>query len=149
VERASVDWKDQNAAQLELQGRTGTAKIAAAMSESRTNTIDYLEVPSRDVGKSKAFFTALVGWKFTDYGPDYTSFEDGRVNGGFYKSDKVSSVASGAALVVLYSPELEKIRGEAVGLGATIVRDIFSFPGGRRFHFTEPGGSEFSIWSDK
>jgi len=119
------------------------------MPASIPNTIDYVEIPSRDVQKSKAFFEALVGWRFTDYGPDYVAFEDGRINGGFFTSDKVSSAASGATLAVMYSPELERLREKALKLGATITRDIFSFPGGRRFHFAEPGGSEFSIWSDK
>jgi predicted enzyme related to lactoylglutathione lyase len=113
------------------------------------NTVDYVEIPSRDVRRSKAFFEALVGWRFTDYGPDYVSFEDGRINGGFFTSDKVSSVASGATLAVIYSEHLERQRELAIKLGATITKDTFSFPGGRRFHFTEPGGSEFSIWSDK
>ena len=115
----------------------------------KPNAIDYVEIPSRDVAKSKAFFTALFDLKFTDYGPDYVSFEDGRLSGGFYTADKVSSVASGAAIIIFYTEHLEGLRERASALGATITRDIFSFPGGRRFHFAEPGGSEFSIWSDK
>lgn len=119
------------------------------MPDPRPNSVDYVEIPSRDVTKSKIFFTALFGLRFTDYGLDYTSFEDGRLNGGFYTSDHVSSVAAGAALIIFYTEQLEQLRERAVALGATITRDIFSFPGGRRFHFTEPGGSEFSVWSDK
>jgi predicted enzyme related to lactoylglutathione lyase len=113
------------------------------------NTIDYVEIPSRDVRKSRAFFEAFVGWKFTDYGPGYVSFEDGRVYGGFFTSDKLSSAAAGATLAVIYTQDLEQLREKALKLGATITRDTFSFPGGRRFQFAEPGGSEFSIWSDK
>jgi len=113
------------------------------------NTIDYVETPSRDLPKTKAFFTALLGWRFTDYGPDYVAFEDGRLNGGFFRSDKVSSIAAGATVAVIYTEHLEQLRDQAVKLGATLTKDIFSFPGGRRFHFTEPGGSEFAIWSDK
>lgn len=111
--------------------------------------IDYVEMPSQDVVRSRAFFTALLGWKFTDYGPDYTSFEDGRIAGGFFKSDKVSRTADGATLVVIYAEKLEAARDDVLRLGATLTRDIFSFPGGRRFQFTEPGGSEFAIWSDQ
>jgi len=113
------------------------------------NTIDYVETPSRDLPKTKAFFTALLGWRFTDYGPDYVAFEDGRLNGGFFRSDKVSSIATGATVAVIYTAHLEQLRDQAVKFGATITKEIFSFPGGRRFHFTEPGGSEFAIWSDK
>jgi len=119
------------------------------MPEPRPNSVDYVEIPSRNVTKSQAFFTALFGLKFTEYGPDYVAFEDGRLSGGFYSSDQVSSVALGAAIIIFYTEHLESLRDRAIALGATITRDIFSFPGGRRFHFAEPGGSEFSIWSDK
>ena len=118
------------------------------MPTPRPNAIDYVEVPSRDLRKTRAFFEALFTWKFTDYGPDYTAFEDGRLSDGFFHSPTVAQTASGSALVVFYSAELEAIRDRSAQLGATITRDIFSFPGGRRFHFTEPGGSEFAIWSD-
>ncbi len=113
------------------------------------NTVDYVETPSRDLPQTKAFFTALLGWRFSEYGPDCLAFEDGRLNGGFYRSDKVSSYAAGSSLIVIYTERLEELRDRAKALGGTITRDIFSFPGGRRFHFTEPGGSEFAIWSDK
>jgi predicted enzyme related to lactoylglutathione lyase len=96
-----------------------------------------------------AFFEALVGWKFNEYGPDYVAFEDGRISGGFYTSEKVSRVETGAAIAVLYTEDLERMREKALGLGATLTKDIFSFPGGRRFQFAEPGGSEVSIWTDK
>ena len=119
------------------------------MPEPRPNSVDYVEIPSRDVTRSRIFFTELLGLRFTEYGPDYVAFEDGRMGGGFYTSDQVSSVASGAALIIFYTEHLETLRERAIALGATITRDIFSFPGGRRFHFAEPGGSEFSIWSDK
>ena len=119
------------------------------MPTPRAHAIDYVEIPSREVARSRAFFTALLGWTFTDYGPDYTSFEDGRIAGGFFKSEKVSRTTEGAALVVIYSENLEESRDAVLRLGATLTRDIFSFPGGRRFQFAEPGGSEFAIWSDK
>lgn len=112
-------------------------------------TIDYLEIPSSDLSQSREFFTALFGWSFRDYGPDYTAFEDGRIAGGFYRSDQASLTRSGAALPVIYSESLEQTMAGAIRLGATITRDIFSFPGGRRFQFTEPGGSEFAVWSDR
>lgn len=119
------------------------------MAKSVPKTIDYIEVPSKDVAQSRTFFTALFGWAFTDYGPEYTAFEDGRIAGGFFKSEQVSLTKTGASLPVIYTESLEQAKADAVRLGATITRDIFSFPGGRRFQFTEPGGSEFAIWSDK
>ncbi len=119
------------------------------MGKSIPRTIDYLEVPSTDVVQSRAFFTALLGWAFTDYGPEYTSFEDGRIAGGFFKSEVVSLTSLGGSLPVIYAEALEQAKADAIRLGAKITRDIFNFPGGRRFQFTEPGGSEFAIWSDK
>ena len=111
-------------------------------------TIDYLEIPSRDISRSREFFEQLFGWAFTDYGPDYTSFDDGRITGGFFTAERVSLSAEGACLPVIYTPALEQTKADAMRLGATLTRDIFPFPGGRRFQFTEPGGSEFSVWSD-
>lgn len=119
------------------------------MATSRIKTIDYVEIPSRDIALSREFFTQLLGWAFTDYGPDYTSFEDGRIAGGFFKSAKVSRVEDGGTLLVIYSEALEQSKEDVLRLGAALTRDIFSFPGGRRFQFTEPGGSEFAIWSDR
>lgn len=113
------------------------------MDKSISKTIDYVEIPSRE------FFTALLGWKFTDYGPAYTSFADGRLTGGFYKSKKISLTRNGGTLPVIYMKKLEKAQADAVRLGAKLTKKIYSFPGGRRFEFTEPGGSEFAIWSDK
>lgn len=119
------------------------------MAIPKPNAVDYVEIPSQDVRKTRAFFEALFGWRFTDYGPDYVSFEDGRLSGGFYTAAKTASVAAGSALIVFYTEQLESARDQAVRLGATITRDIFEFPGGRRFQFAEPGGSEFAIWTDK
>ncbi len=131
------------------RGGVPAANPIAAMPTPKANAIDYIEIPSRDPVLSKTFFVALFRWKFTDYGPDYTSFEDGRLSGGFFRSPIVSATASGGTLVVFYTPDLAKTRDRALKLGATVTRDIFDFPGGRRFHFTEPGGSELAIWSEK
>lgn len=114
--------------------------------QSNEGRIDYIEFPATDIAKTKDFYTGLFGWKFTDYGPDYTSFEDGRLAGGFYKKD---AVVAGGPLVVLYSGDLAGILTKVQAAGGTIVKEIFSFPGGRRFHFTDPNGNELSIWSDK
>jgi len=119
------------------------------MHESLPNTIDYVEMPSRDLAGTKKFFAALFGWSFVDYGPDYASFDDSRMAGGFFASSKTASVDAGASLVVFYHGELEKMKTKVVDLGGKITKEIFDFPGGRRFHFSEPGGGEFAIWSDK
>jgi predicted enzyme related to lactoylglutathione lyase len=112
------------------------------------NSIDYLEFASTDLTATKTFFSQLLNWSFQDYGPAYIAFEDGRMTGGFFRSTSVSTASEGAPLVVLYHSDLEATRARVVDLGGIIKRDIFSFPGGRRFHFSEPGGNEFAVWSE-
>lgn len=108
--------------------------------------IDYIELPTLDLMEAKSFYGDVFGWKFVDYGPDYTSFNDGRLDGGFRKESKVQR---GGPLIIIYSTHLENIKDKVKSAGGTIVRDIFEFPGGRRFHFTDPSGNELAIWSDK
>lgn len=111
--------------------------------------IDYLEYPAKDLVATKEFFANTFGWKFEDYGPEYTAFDNQGVMGGFYKVDLLSNSDQGAALTVFYSNNLESTLAKVSDNGGAIVKDIFSFPGGRRFHFTEPSGNEFAVWSDK
>lgn len=116
---------------------------------SAANQIDYIEFQAADPAATKHFFEQLLQWRFTDYGPDYTSFEDGRIGGGFARAEKPSTPANGGVLIVIYHPRLEEIRQRVIDLGGKITRDTFSFPGGRRFHFTEPSGNELAIWSEE
>ena len=115
---------------------------------STDRKIDYLELPATDLAATKSFYSKAFGWSFQDYGEAYCSFTDGTLNGGFYQSAQSSSVASGAALVVVYAADLEAMSETIVNSGGTIVRTIFSFPGGRRFHFADPSGNELAVWSD-
>jgi uncharacterized protein len=119
------------------------------MHESLSNTIDYVEMPTRNLTETKRFFSGLFGWSFQDYGPEYSSFDDGRMAGGYFTSDKTAGVDSGGVLGVFYHPDLTKVLAEVKNLGGQITREIFEFPGGRRFHFREPGGGEFAVWSEK
>jgi uncharacterized protein len=111
--------------------------------------IDYIELPAKDFDAIQSFFEKAFGWSFTDYGPEYRAFTDGKIDGGFYWSDGHSSTQNGAALVILYAVDLEATRARVVSSGGTIIRDIFSFPGGRRFHFSDPNGNELAVWSDQ
>jgi predicted enzyme related to lactoylglutathione lyase len=108
--------------------------------------IDYIELPSTNVAKTKRFYIDTFGWKFTDYGPDYTSFEDGRLAGGFAKAD---AVHPGGPLIVIFAVDLAAIETRVAKAGGTIVKPVFDFPGGRRFHFTDPSGNELAVWSDR
>lgn len=115
---------------------------------SRHNTIHYVELPSTDIPSTKAFFITVFGWDFEDYGPDYTAILGAGLDGGFYTSEQVAREDTGSAMVILYSDDLEASLEAVVEAGGTVVKDIFSFPGGRRFHFTEPSGTELAIWTE-
>ena len=110
--------------------------------------IDYVEFPARNLGATKAFFEAVFGWSFVDYGPEYSSFSGQGLDGGFYEADLAASTGNGSALIVFYSARLEETQAKVEKAGGRIIRPIFSFPGGRRFHFTEPSGNEFAVWGE-
>jgi len=109
------------------------------------NQIDYVELPGKDIPATKQFYSAVFGWKFEDYGPDYTSFFDGRLAGGFTKERPTPAQG---LLLVIYSTDLLASQKKIRNAGGEIVKEIFSFPGGRRFHFTDPNGNELAVWSD-
>jgi predicted enzyme related to lactoylglutathione lyase len=113
------------------------------------NKIDYIELPAKDPAVAREFFEKLFGWEFVDYGPDYTAFNDGRIDGGFFRSDKVSTTDNGSVLVVFYLADLKAGVERVTDLGGTISKEIFSFPGGNRFHFNDPHGNEYAVWSDQ
>lgn len=98
--------------------------------------IDYVEFASPDIASTKKFYSAVFGWDFVDYGPDYTSFNDGRLSGGFSNE---AHEEGRPILIVLYAKDLDLVRKQVIEEGGTITKDTFSFPGGRRFHFTDPG----------
>ena len=115
--------------------------------EEHDKRIDYVEFATTDIEVSKAFYSAVFGWSMEDWGPDYSSFADGRLAGGFRKVDAVAE--GGGVLVVIYAVELEAVEAAVKANGGKTVEEIFSFPGGRRFHFTDPSGNELAVWSDR
>ncbi|MEA5669976.1 VOC family protein [Pseudomonas sp. MH2] len=106
--------------------------------------IDNIEFNVTDIDRSKAFYGAVFGWTFTDYGPTYTEFSDGRLSGGFTTGE---AVRPGGPLVILYADDLEATQRRAEAAGARISRATFAFPGGRRFHFIDPDGYELAVWT--
>jgi len=110
--------------------------------------MNYVELPAKDLAATKAFFESAFGWSFVDYGPEYTAFENQGLDGGFFQSDLTSSTEKGAALIVFYSNQLEATLAKVEKAGGSILKPIYSFPGGRRFHFTEPSGNEFAVWGE-
>ena len=116
----------------------------------RHEKINYLEFPAFDLDACKEFFSKAFGWVFTDYGPEYTAFSSSEagLDGGFFKSELSVSTQTGSALIVFYSDKLEKTQAKIIESGGSIIQEIFSFPGGRRFHFVDPCGNEFAVWSE-
>lgn len=113
------------------------------------NKISYVEFPSKDIDATKEFFSKAFNWTFTDFGPEYTAFANQGIDGGFYKSDLISSTKNGSTLIVLYSDNLEQTQLKIEECEGKIIKPIFPFPGGRRFHFSDPNGNEYAVWSDK
>jgi predicted enzyme related to lactoylglutathione lyase len=113
--------------------------------------IDYIEFPATDLPATKRFYQQAFGWKFTDYGPDYAAFEDGRLDGGFHAGQGARTVPGEGkgTLAVLFALDLADAEARVRKAGGTIVTPTFSFPGGHRFHFTDPSGNELAVWSDR
>jgi predicted enzyme related to lactoylglutathione lyase len=108
--------------------------------------VDYVEMPGGDLPAAKAFYTDAFGWSFTDYGPDYAAFNEG-LDGGFHAGQEDEGAVA-KPLVILYAQDLEGMEAKVRAAGGAITKPIFSFPGGRRFHFTDPAGNELAVWSE-
>jgi predicted enzyme related to lactoylglutathione lyase len=106
--------------------------------------IVYLELPANDVAVSKSFYGTLFGWSFQDYGPDYAAFSNSGLDGGFNGASSAEG-RSKFPLAVIDTEDLEEMEKRIVAAGGRITLPIFSFPGGRRFHFTDPSGNELAV----
>lgn len=107
--------------------------------------IDYIELPATDLATTKGFYEQALGWTFTDYGPQYAAFDNGGMDGGFNAD---ASDRTAGPLVVLFATDLEAMLARITGAGGVVTRPIFSFPGGRRFHFSDPSGNELAVFSE-
>lgn len=108
--------------------------------------MNYIELPAKDLAAVEKFYGGAFGWTFESYGPEYLAFNDGAMDGGFYKADKSSAQADGSTLLVLYADDLESCADVVVAAGGKITTPTFDYPGGRRFHFTDPAGNELAVW---
>ncbi len=116
------------------------------MSNPQTPRIDYVEYNVADIARAKKFYGEAFGWAFTDYSPDYCEFNDGRLRGGFTTQ---GPRIPGGPLIVLHAENLEETQERILRAGGLIRRETFSFPGGRRFHFSDPDGYELGVWSEE
>jgi len=144
-QQALLAWCGDN--DIEVTGAPSCKPLTEP--SSIAEKINYLELPATDIHVARTFFATAFGWEFTDYGPDYTAFSNAGLDGGFCKSDQVMSSSNGSALVVLYSSNLEQTQSKIEAAGGTITKPVFAFPGGHRFHFTDPNGNEYAVWSDR
>ena len=130
----------------EATGSVGGRRDPSSMSAHTNLAIDYIEFTVSDVASAKAFYAAAFGWTFTDYGPDYAGIVDpsGREVGGIDRGESVP----GGPLVILYGEDLDATEKAVVDAGGTIVDPQFDFPGGRRFHFTDPSGNRLGVWRE-
>jgi predicted enzyme related to lactoylglutathione lyase len=106
--------------------------------------IDYVEFNVASIDAAKAFYGSAFGWNFTDYGPNYCEFDDGRLKGGL---TTLGPPRPGGPLIILYAHDLEAAVVAVERAGGEIVRPITGFPGGRRFHFRDPDGYELAVWT--
>ena len=104
---------------------------------------DYLEFPSTDAAATRRFLERAFGWHFTSYGPAYEGIDDAGIDAGI-QADPAEATA--APLAIVRAEDLEQAEQAVLAAGGTITRPAFDFPGGRRFHFREPGGTELAVW---
>lgn len=115
----------------------------------KPNQIDFIEFPAENptaLAKAKAFYVNTFGWSFQDWGDDYADTSSSGLGCGFNGD---AEHRPGKPLVVIYATDLPAARARVVASGGTVTKDIFSFPGGRRFHFLDPCGNELAVWSDQ
>jgi len=110
--------------------------------------INYIEFPAKDLKATKAFFESALAWQFKDFGTEYIAFRNEGVDGGFFKANSASTQATGGALVIFFSENLIKTQEKIIAAGGKITQNIYEFPGGERFNFTEPSGNEFAVWGE-
>lgn len=105
--------------------------------------LNYVELPATDIAKAKAFYEKAFGWSLTEFGPSYAGTTTGDVDLGL-QADKAE--APKAPLAIVETKDLEAALKSVTAAGGKITKPIFAFPGGRRFHFTDPSGNELAVW---
>ncbi|KQA22447.1 glyoxalase [Vibrio metoecus] len=111
--------------------------------------LNYVEFAAKDLESTKVvLFKGFLVGAFVDYGPEYAAFSNEGLDGGFFKAELSSRTENGGALLIFYSSDIEATLEKVVKNGGHIIRPIFEFPGGCRFHFAEPSGNEFAVWSE-
>lgn len=105
------------------------------------NRICFVELPARDVAGDQRFYDSAFGFAMTDFGPTYACTMSGDVDLGLQAD---SAEQTRAPLPVIQVEDLEATEVAVRRSGGVITKAIFAFPGGRRFHFTDPSGNELA-----
>jgi predicted enzyme related to lactoylglutathione lyase len=113
----------------------------------KNSSINYIEFPLTKIDATKVFYNKVFNWVLTDWGPNYISFDGAGVEGGFNGFDD-AQVSGPGVLVVLYAENLSQKAKEVTDAGGDIIKPIYDFPGGKRFHFLDPNGNELAVWSE-
>lgn len=111
------------------------------MASDQNPPLDYLEFTSPQMEKTQAFFTDAFGWTYIDYGPNYKDIQGAGLSGSVERGELR------APLPVVRVDDLDAMLARVKAAGGVITKEIFEFPGGRRFQFTEPGGTEMAVWT--
>ena len=111
------------------------------------HSINYIELASTDLDATKAFYNAVFGWAFQDWGDAYASFSGAGIDGGFEQNVHGRLPSREGPLVILYSEDLEATEAAVGAAGGSIATPAYEFPGGRRFHFLDPSGNELAVWT--
>ena len=117
--------------------------------DKKTNTIDFLEFPAASVeavAKVKTFYSSVFGWSFKDWGAEYIDTSSSGLASGFNADPEHRP---GKPLAVIYASDLAAACDAVVTAGGTLTKETCEFPGGQRFHFTDPAGNELALWSDR
>lgn len=117
----------------------------------RHHAIDYVELTVTDLEQARRFYSRAFGWGFNDYGPQYAGIQDPQDAeapevGGLALGERVRA---GGPFVLLYSTDLDRSVEAVREAGGRVVRGPYAFPGGRRFHFTDPSGNELGVWAQR
>ena len=111
------------------------------------HAIDYVELPVSDLPAARSFYEQAFGWQFNDYGPAYAGIKNPAGDGEVGGLDGSGGTDRTAPLVLLYSDDLDATADVVRAAGGVISVEPYEFPGGRRFHFTDPSGTELGVWS--
>ena len=118
------------------------------MTSPRHHRIDYVEIATTDIARSKKFYADAFGWAFNDYGPDYAGIQgatpdDAEVGG----LNPEAAPSPEGVFVQLFSDDLDASVEAVKAAGGEVVNGPYGFPGGRRFHFTDPSGNQLGVWT--